>query len=62
VVLSVPLPDTLEGEKLQDQPSGRPEHANESFAKAPFCEMTLTFIDAACEAVALTELAESAST
>jgi hypothetical protein len=61
-VLSVPVPDTLEGEKLQDQPSGNPEHAKESFAQAPFCEITLTFIEAPCAAVALTELAESAST
>jgi hypothetical protein len=62
LVVSVPAPDTLEGEKLQDQPSGNPEHAKESFAQAPFWEITLTVIEAASAAVALTEAAESVST
>jgi hypothetical protein len=41
-VLCPALPDSVAGAKLQPQPLGNPEHANDSEALNPFCGATET--------------------
>ena len=45
VVLCVALPDSVDGEKLQPHPLGRPEQANDREALNPFSGATETFND-----------------
>jgi hypothetical protein len=45
VVLCAALPESVEGEKLQPQPLGKPEQANEREALNPFSGATETFKD-----------------
>ena len=45
VVLCAALPDSVAGEKLQPQPLGKPEHANDREALNPFSGATETFKD-----------------
>jgi hypothetical protein len=45
VVLWAALPDSVAGEKVQPQPLGRPEQANDREALNPFSGATETFND-----------------
>jgi hypothetical protein len=60
MVLPAEAPETVEGEKLQLQPTGKPVHENETEALNPFSGVTDTLSEPELPALTERALAESA--